>query len=579
MRRPGRTTRTATLAAGLVATLLATACDGDDASSGSASTPSGPKGELTVVSQGPVLAWDPQRIGSRHVAGFAGRTWMRTLTSYVSAPDVSGQRRVVGDLAVNTGKPSKDLTSWTFTLRDGLTWQDGSKITCAEVRYGVSRSFDDKTGSSGYALTYLDIPKKPDGTSTYPGPYGKAGRSAKAKKLIEDAVECSGRKVTFNLGEPVANFDEIVSLPEFAPFKKSEDKREKSAHAAFSSGPYKLKDGWTPSKGGTWVRNEEWSAGNDPVRSAGPERIVHTEGVEPGDALSSIGEDSGSRTLMLDPLPPALRPQLDELGDQAQSVGVDGQIVDYIAPNLESTVFKRKNVRAAFAAATDREGYVNALGGESGGVPTWSLLPTILPSTHDTVDDHGPSGDAEAAKDLLEKAKVKAPVKVRLAYRSNGEAMDAAMKKLVEGWKAGGFEVTLEPIDGRYFETVADRSTVTKLDAVWANWGPDYPSASTVLPPLFDDRINLTKTSVGRDYGLVADSKLNSRMDKTARIRGDADRAEAWAEIDADLLEDGAYIPLRQSRLTYAAGHEITSFVGNAAYGGVPDLGRVGVSR
>ena len=68
-------------------------------------------------------------------------------------------------------------------------------------------------------------------------------------------------------------------------------------------------------------------------------------------------------------------------------------------------------------------------------------------------------------------------------------------------------------------------------------------------------------------------------MDKAGAETTRADRAKAWSAIDTDLLRDGAYIPLRQSRLTYAAGSEVTSFIGTPVYGGVPELGVVGVSR
>ena len=39
------------------------------------------------------------------------------------------------------------------------------------------------------------------------------------------------------------------------------------------------------------------------------------------------------------------------------------------------------------------------------------------------------------------------------------------------------------------------------------------------------------------------------------------------------------YVPLRQSRLTYVAGSEVSSLVGNPVYGGVPEMGVIGVSR
>ncbi|MEN3122110.1 MULTISPECIES: ABC transporter substrate-binding protein [Janibacter] len=570
------------VAVALTLVVGATACTDDEGGAPRASTTStegrvsGAKDQLTVVAAGPVDAWDPQRITSRQAAGFASRTWMRTLTAYEPATDLAGQRTLTGDLARSTGLPNKDASAWTFTLRKGVTWQDGSPITCQDVRYGVARSFDAKISSSGYALNYLDIPKKPDGTSTYRGPIAAGGTSARSKELIQDAVECKdARTVVFHLAEPVGNFDEVVSLPEFAPYKRSRE--GKGGYDAFSSGPYELEDGWTPSSGGTWVRNREWDRASDPLRRVGPATILHKEGVEPKDALETIVEgDDGGRTLMLDPLPSALTPALDEAGETAQSVDVDGQLVDYLAVSATSTSLKKQAVRRALATATDREAYTQERGAATG-TPTWSLLGTALPSAHETVLDRGPAGDAAEARRMLRKAKVKVPVRISVAHR--GGDLDAAMKRLEGQWEDAGFDVTLKALDDDYFTQIGQRKVAQEHDVIWANWGPDFPSAGTVLPPLFDDRINLSRTSVGRDYGAFADKDVNRAMDKAARTRDPADRADAWAKIDTGLLEDGAYIPLRQSRLTYAAGSEVTALIGNPVYGGVPEIGVIGVSE
>jgi len=569
------TVSTLALAAG------AGACtDGADGESSAAPTTggvAGPDDRLTVLSAGPVQAWDPQRITDRRTAGFASRTWMRTLTAYPPEPDLAGQRTLRGDLAKGTGKPSSDATSWTFSLRPGVTWQDGETITCEDVQYGVARSFDKDVESSGYALTYLDIPKKPDGTSRYPGPNGQGGDSEKATKLLEDAVECrDDSTVVFHLSESVGNFDELVSLPEFAPFREDEDGKG-ATHRAYSSGPYELDDGWTASKGGTWVRNGEWDRESDPLRRQGPASILHKEGVAPKDALSEIVDgDDGGRTLAIDPVPASLTPALDEAGDRVGTVETDGQLVDYLAVNAESKALRSARVRNALAAATDREAYTSAVGT---GTPSWSLLGTALPSAHEAVLDHGPTGDTAAARKLLERAEVDRPVELTLAHRAD-EPLDDALEGLLPRWREAGFDVTLEPIEGEdYFAEVGSRKVADEHDLVWANWGPDHPSAATVLPPLFDDRLNLSKGSVGRDYGQWADDEVTSAMDEAVGTRDREDRAEAWSRIDTDLLRDGAYIPLRQSRLTYAAGSEVTSLVGNPVHGGSPEMGIIGVDR
>ena len=84
--------------------------DSEGGASGSGSSGSGrvsgPESRLTVLSTGPVQAWDPQRITSRQVAGLASRTWMRTLTAYQPEVNLAAQRKLRGDLATTPGVAS-----------------------------------------------------------------------------------------------------------------------------------------------------------------------------------------------------------------------------------------------------------------------------------------------------------------------------------------------------------------------------------------------------------------------------------------------------------------------------------------
>ena len=61
-----------------------------------------------------------------------------------------------------------------------MRWQDGTAVTCADVAYGISRTFATKvvTGGPTDALAVLAIPRRPDGTSTYAGPYATGAAAA-----------------------------------------------------------------------------------------------------------------------------------------------------------------------------------------------------------------------------------------------------------------------------------------------------------------------------------------------------------------------------------------------------------------
>ena len=53
----------------------------------------------------------------------------------------SSSNAIHPDLATNLGVSSNNNKTWKFTLKTGIKWQDGTPVTCANVAYGVSRTF------------------------------------------------------------------------------------------------------------------------------------------------------------------------------------------------------------------------------------------------------------------------------------------------------------------------------------------------------------------------------------------------------------------------------------------------------
>ena len=154
---------------------------------------------------------------------------------------------------------------------DGATFQDGSPITCADVAYGVSRTFatDIITGGPTYAISMLDIPDDPAGGSAYKGPYAKTGQ-----ELYDKAVTCSadGKTITFNLKAPVPDFNYTVTLTAFSPVPQAKDTGEKYGDNPVSSGPYIIQSNKN-GKGGKMImaRNTNWKAESDSYRAALPD--------------------------------------------------------------------------------------------------------------------------------------------------------------------------------------------------------------------------------------------------------------------------------------------------------------------
>jgi peptide/nickel transport system substrate-binding protein len=559
--------------AALVAALLG-ACTEDRAAT---ETSSAPSGELTLLSLGPVATWDPQRMSTPQDIAVAGRLFMRTLTAHPPGGDAVAQRQVVGDLAVDAGDSDPSLTVWTFRLRDGITWQDGSPVTCEDVRYGVSRSFAAPFAEEGlnYPLAYLAIPRRADGTSTYEGPYSKVGQAA-----YDKAVTCEGNAVTFRLSAPLTDFNQLVALPVFAPYPAARDQRGEGAHEILSTGPYQLEGAWDPSAGGTFVRNPEWDATSDPLRKALPQRIRYIEGTESQTAAQQVIDDDGAhrQAITLDSAPPAMQQQvLSDPALKARSINPAGPFVDYLAPSVTTGVMKDPGVRTAFALATNREGYVTALGGASTADAAYSLVGPAVPGHRtDDVVGGGSTGDTAEALATLHRTGRTLPVPVRVAYRSTPTA-DKAMAALVNGWEAAGFAIELQPIEDDYFAAISEPGRTRETDVFWANWAPAWPSASTVIPPLFESRLNLSDSGTGRDFGAFADARVNTEIARIAALKDPAQQAEAWSRLDASLVERVAYIALAQRRSLYLAGSAVTGLSANEALGGFVDLATVGV--
>ena len=130
-------------------------------------------GTVRVLNDSDVAHLDPARV---YVTDFNLVTNLisRTLTGYRQN---DGKVTLVGDLATNTGVTKDGGKTWTYTLRDGVTWEDGSPITSADVKYGLERTFvPDYSEGPAYFQEWLtgsaDFHKK------YSGPYD--GRDRKS---------------------------------------------------------------------------------------------------------------------------------------------------------------------------------------------------------------------------------------------------------------------------------------------------------------------------------------------------------------------------------------------------------------
>jgi len=535
-------------------------------------------GTLYYLSGRPARTLDPQRAHIARDIANESRMVYRTLTSY---PIATGKdaTSLVADLATDTGTASDGGKTWTFTLKDGVKWQDGADITCADVKYGVSRTFatDVITGGPGYAVRFLDIPTDPRGGSVYKGPYVK---DAARQALYDKAVTCEGKAITFKLRKPVGDFNYAVTMPVFAPYKASLDQRDKSKFAVFSCGPYKIEGTWTEGTGGTFVRNPYWSASTDTIRKALPDKIVFTEGLTDEVIAERLIRDQGSDRFAVSDsnVPPALRPTVRANPSMAtRTENVDAPFMDYLVPNWKKVTNPR--VREAMVFATDKNGWVAANRGSDSGKPSQTLIsPSVLGYKAFNAFNAPDSGDPAKSRALLTRAGVRMPYPITLTYLGGTTSREKAADALKAGFDAGGFNTTLNELTDSYYDTIQNPANAQKYDLTWATLGADWPSASTVIPQLFDSRINLSGASNGFDYGYYRNDAVNRGIDAAYATTDLSKAARMWGDLDETIAKDVGYIPLGSQKLYLAWGSGVTGWVDNPALSDYPDLGSLGVN-
>lgn len=567
------------VALGVTALLVLAACGSPSSSSSQGTSSTAPTAGGTIYVLNQAEQWDqvdPQRVYTGEDLAFFSGTIFRALTAYKFSSDAKDGTSIVPDLATDTGTKNADATQWKFTLRDGVTWQDGSAITCDDVKYGVSRTFATDVINQGptYAIAYLKIASNADGSSKYPGPY-KATPAQQA--LYDQAVTCQGNTITFNLNKPVPDFNYTTTLG-FDPVRKSDDTGEtygQPGHLAVASGPYMVKS-YQTGNGGKMilVRNPNWKQSSDPYRHAYPNSWEVDFGIDPKimdqRLMASNGNDAFAiqygqiqpenlATIFSDPQTPT-----------AKFAGRAVSGFDPYSRYYWINVNKVKNVkiRQAMAVALDRSSIRLNIGGAfAGNYADGVIKPNIGPDYAPTglwdslLGEKVPdSGDPNFAKQLIAQSGEAAP-KLTFDFPNTPTNAKTAAIVIASLGKAG-FTVTPNPIEpGQYYSVVFDPQKGHEFGT--GGWGADWPNASTVIPPLFTQK-------GGWDLSQLDDSTVNQAVE-AAQVELDRTKQEAdWQALNKEASQNVWVIPTFFGLSQTLAGNKVGPIYRWPAYGSWP---------
>jgi peptide/nickel transport system substrate-binding protein len=189
------------------------------------------------------------------------RLYGRTLTTFAPAP---GAPKIVPDLAQSLGVPSDNSKTWTYKLRPGVKFEDGTPVTSKDVKYAVERTLDKDTFPNGptYFNDFLDL-------QGYTSPYKDPTPDKLGLKAIETPDD---QTIIFHLKQPFAGFDDLAQIPSTAPVPRAKDTGTKYKEHVVSTGPYMFQSNQL-GKQFVLVRNPNWSQATDPIRKPLPDKI------------------------------------------------------------------------------------------------------------------------------------------------------------------------------------------------------------------------------------------------------------------------------------------------------------------
>ncbi|MER6495028.1 ABC transporter substrate-binding protein [Streptomyces griseorubiginosus] len=516
-----------------------------------------PGGTINVYQEAGLSHLDPGQIYVSD-AGQVANLLFRRLTQFKE--DDKGNVSVVGDLATDSGKSSDGGKTWTFTLKDGVKDQNGNAITSADIRHTVERQyakfiFDGPT----YLQTWLS-------GADYRKALPNGGFDG---KHLPDSVLATpdDKTVVFHFDTARPDLPQTLAMAGYAVVPAKGDTKEKYDKAPVATGPYKIVSNKV-GKELVLAKNTNWDPKTDSVRHQYANgfdfQFGITESTQTKRLIADQGEDKNAIQL-------TGGVEATQIQDVIGNAAVSKRTVKGYQPYVMQLTFnldrvKDLKVRQAITYAVNSKSLIAGEGGAYGGDVAPNYFAPTLPGYEATYDPYGrlkmPQGNIAKAKEIL-KGVPAAEKKVVFAY-SNSEAGQKRKVAIEDALTKVGFNVVSKEVDSAsYYEQIGKLNN--PYDLYITGWGQDWPSAGTVITPIYDG----TQVADGSsNYSHVKDPKVDALI-KKALTQDPTAAAATWKEAQHYLLEK----VLPAAPLWYTKQFQLSgSNIGGARYGSVSSL-------
>lgn len=523
-------------------------------------------GTLRLISAYAPDSLDPARTYSPIVWNL-GRLYLRKLVDFAPQPGAAGTR-LAPDLATSTGSISDGGRTCTYTLKEGVTFEDGTPITSRDVKYGIERTFarDLYPGGPTHLRDLLDQGQD------YPGPYKDTDPDGLGLKSVETP---DARTIVFHLDAPFADFPHVLALPMSSPVPKAKDTKERYQDQPVASGPYRIAS-YDAAAGLRLVRNDKWDPATDAIRTALPDEVELTIAADTAAVDTALTNGTADLDLAQTGLQEATRTRV--LADESLKSRVDlvqTGAVRYFS--LQTAVAPLDDYRCRWAVqyATDRSLLRNALGGQDAGDVAGGMLPPTIGGHDRHLDTYGTvSGGSypEQARRFLGECGHAKGFGTVVAVSGSDPAARKAAQSLADQLAEVGIKATVQTPDAAdFYAALTDQQQIKDKGwgIVMTTWQSDWPSPAGFLRPLLlpDSPSN---------YAGLDDREINSLMNEADSETNRNAADNLWRTVDSTAQDRGTLLPfLYDRRLNYRSDRLTNAYV-HPALGGL-DIQALGV--
>jgi len=417
---------------------------------------------------------------------------------------------VVPALAKSWSK-SEDGRTYTFSLREGVKWQDGVPLKAQDFVYSWQRLLSPLTAAS-YAYLLFDI----EGAE-----YFNKGTLRDFKEVGVKALD--DRTLQVRLTRPIAHWIQIPTFWVTFPLRQDVVEKHGTGWARpgrmVTLGPFTL---------------ESYELDSKIVLRANPTYYAGKVAVD--EAVGKIVTDGATALRMFeakqfDFLTEISGFDIERLKKTPEFRSFQYLKTQYLGFVVDQYPFTSAKFRRALAMAIDKKKFPAALGG--GQRVASSFVP---PGVGGHAARMGLPFDPVAAKKELEASGVstRAGIKLKLLTRNDdkaraiGEIVQSELKKNL------GLDVSIETFDHKTYRAQMDLYGFPMFEATW---GADYPDAENFL--------SLFKSRAGNNRPRYKDAKFDEDLELAKGLEPAAAREKIYLRLQKKLIEEqAAIVPL-----------------------------------